>query len=394
MSTPQFLALLVVLVCAGVAVVEVLRRSTSYRSAPVAAPSESMGDLVDTVIAIAADKFDERLREEGAALDLRDRAIEHNLQLRDSAVRQQVDAMRASLDQVTDLVRSFGSDHRSQHGELVGHITRAVDVQQALTQTTAGLRDALAHPKARGSWGERTADDLLRSLGLLEGSSYVRQRQLANGTRPDVTFLLPDDRLMHMDVKFPADNYLRWCEADNDLDRERYRKAFGADVRARIKETVGRGYLDDAASVDHLLLFIPNEAIYGFIHEHDSSLLDDAMRQRVILCSPFTLFGILTVIRQHVEMFQLERRSDEVLRGLAEFRLQWDKMSDQIDKVDRHAETLRRSLADLSGPRRNQMQRQIDAIRGLELPPSARPTGVDDGAPELALVDVSHRRSG
>ena len=40
---------------------------------------------------------------------------------------------------------------------------------------TTHLREALASPKARGQWGERMADDVLRAAGFVEGMSYRKQ---------------------------------------------------------------------------------------------------------------------------------------------------------------------------------------------------------------------------
>ena len=38
--------------------------------------------------------------------------------------------------------------------------------------------------------------------------------------------LLPNARVMHMDVKFPLDNYVRHLEATNELERKQYRDQF------------------------------------------------------------------------------------------------------------------------------------------------------------------------
>ena len=59
-------------------------------------------------------------------------------------------------------------------------------------------------------------------------------------------------------------------------------------------------------------MFIPNEQVYAFINEHDRLLLDDALRNRVILCSPITLYAILAVIRQAVENFNLEKTTEQI----------------------------------------------------------------------------------
>src|SRR6478609_525101 len=49
-----------------------------------------------------------------------------------------------------------------QHGELLTRLSEAGRQSQVLAETTHSLRMSLASPKARGQWGERMADDVLR----------------------------------------------------------------------------------------------------------------------------------------------------------------------------------------------------------------------------------------
>ena len=60
---------------------------------------------------------------------------------------------------------------------------------KALAETTGHLREALASPKARGQWGERMADDVLRLAGMVEGVTYKKQTGSPAASIPDVTFL-------------------------------------------------------------------------------------------------------------------------------------------------------------------------------------------------------------
>jgi DNA recombination protein RmuC len=145
-----------------------------------------------------------------------------------------------------------------------------------------------------------------------------------------------------------------------------------------VKELNGRGYAATDTTVGYLLLFIPNESVYGFIHENDPSLLDDALAQKVVLCSPTTLFAVLAVIRQAMDIFAVERATEEILECLAGFGEQWQKFSGQIDKVERHIATLTNSFGELSGTRRRQLERQLDRIEDVR-----SRTGVDDDAPVL-----------
>jgi DNA recombination protein RmuC len=266
-----------------------------------------------------------------------------------------------------DLVRLRETLARS-HGELSAHLAHATAQTAGLATTAGALRDVLASPKSRGQWGERMADDVLRLAGLVEGVSYVRQRATARGTVPDVTFLLPAGRVLHMDVKFPVDNYVRWLEAETDVQREALLAAFLRDVRARVRELTGRGYVDPAAgTLDYVLAFLPNESVYAFVHEHDPGLVDEALGRRVVLCSPMTLFAVLAVVRHAADTAALEQASGEVLDVLTEFSREWDRFCDALDKVGRAVDGVERAYGELAGTRRRAMERPLSRLDELRL---------------------------
>lgn len=294
-----------------------------------------------------------------------DAAARNELQLRQQSFEQRVGDLRGELNRVTDLVAAFQRERAEQQGRVETRLAEVIEVSGRLASTTQSLREALASPKARGQWGERMADDVLRAAGLTEGVSYRKQASTQAGTVPDFTFLLPGGRELNMDVKFPVDNYLRYLEATSDAEADGFRVQFLRDVRGRVKELAGRGYVDVYSTVDEVLLFIPNEAIYAFVHSHDRELLDLALRQKVVLCSPCTLFSVLAVIRQAVEQTQLQRTSDEILRHLGDFEDQWSRFVDAFDKVGKQLDTVQRSWDELSGTRRRQLERQLDRIDDL-----------------------------
>lgn len=287
------------------------------------------------------------------------------LDVRRSAIDEQVAAMTERLEKVNDLVGALQRDRAAQHGELLSRLTEATEVTRRLDDATGALRQALASPKARGQWGERMAEDVLRLAGLKEGVSYRKQTATPAGTIPDFTFFVDEGRHLHMDVKFPVDNYLRYLEAEADGEREQLRKQFLKDVRARVKELAGRDYADAETTVGFLLLFIPNEAVYSFIHEHDPDLVEVALSANVVPCSPSTLFGVLALVRQAHDNLVLERTSDEILQCLAGFTTQWDKFNGQLDKLGRALGSTQTAFDELSGTRRRALQRQIDRVEDL-----------------------------
>jgi DNA recombination protein RmuC len=310
---------------------------------------------VDTLVGVA-----------GEQLDARSRAGAAHLEGRKELIDAQLAAMAHTLEQVTGLVQRAEHARANQFGQVSEQLQGVARQHVELGRTTASLREALTSSQARGQWGERMAEDVLRAAGFVEGVNYRTQVTTRSGTRPDVTFLLPGDQVVHMDVKFPLGRYLDLLDADADADREVARRDFLKAVRARIREIADRGYIDaQDGTLDCVLLFIPNEQVYGFVHEHDPQLLDDALAQRVVLCGPSTLFAVLAVIRAAVDAFALERTSDEILRLLAGFNDQWGRFTDQLDKLGRGLETTQRAYDALATTRRTQLEKQLDAVEEL-----------------------------
>ena len=130
--------------------------------------------------------------------------------------------------------------------------------------------------------------------------------------------------------------------------------ASSADVRLRVKELAKREYAreGDRPTVDYVLLFLPNEQLTGFIHEHDPGLLDEAMAQRVVMCSPLTLFAFLGVIRQAFDNFMIEQTSDEILQLIGKFGQQWQKYTESAAKVKDRLDSVQREFDQLVGTRR------------------------------------------
>jgi DNA recombination protein RmuC len=326
--------------------------------AVVVAALAALRHAVALVTSVAGDKLGDHLAAGSRELEVRSGAFEQRL----GEMRGE---MRDELARMADLVEGMRRERAEQHGSLLAGLEQATRASGRLAETTQHLREALASPKARGQWGERIADDVLRAAGFVEGVSYRKQTGLPGGGVPDFTFLLPGSWLLNMDVKFPIDNYLRYLECESDTDRQRCRAQFLRDVRDRVKELGKRGYTEGSDTLDELLLFIPNESVYAFIHEHDPELLDVALRQRVVLCSPISLFAVLAVIRQAVDQFRFERTSDEILGCLTGFRQQWDKVAEALDVVTKRFDTAQRGLEELVGPRKRQLERQLDAIDSL-----------------------------
>ena len=299
-----------------------------------------------------------------ARLDAERDAHAQDLDAKKGLIDQQLKQMTAELEKVSALVKDLEKDRVEKFGQLTTQLRATTEQTAALVQTTATLREALASTRARGQWGERMAEDVLRLAGFVENVNYVKQKTIAGaGSRPDFTFLLPRKLTLNMDVKFPLDNYLKYLDAKSDTDRARCRADFIRDVKARIKEVATRDYINpEQNTVDSVLLFIPNEQVYAFIHEQDSAILDDGIKQGVVFCSPLTLFAILAVIRKAVDNFSLEQTSNEILSLLGDFKKQWGEFLGKLELVGKRIGDAQKEYEALTTTRRRQLEKPLNRL--------------------------------
>ncbi|OIP64992.1 MAG: DNA recombination protein RmuC [Nitrospirae bacterium CG_4_9_14_3_um_filter_53_35] len=347
---------------------ELFRESETQRKADVDAVIEnvkaSFGSLSLDALSKSTEEF---LKLSKVTLESEREGNIKDLEAKKGLIDQQLQRMTSQLENVSGLVKELEKDREKKFGELTTQLKITSEQTSSLTQVTNTLREALASTKVRGQWGERMAEDVLRLAGFIENVNYLKQKSIQGiGSRPDFTFLLPRHLTLNMDVKFPLDNYLKFLEADSEQSKMKYRNDFLRDVKARIKEVTTREYISpEQNTVDYVLLFIPNEQIYAFIHEQDSSIFDDGIKNKVVFCSPITLFAVLAVIRQAVDNFALERTSNEILSLLGQFKKQWGDYIKKFDLLGRKIAEAQNEYDAITSTRQRKLDIVLNKIEDL-----------------------------
>lgn len=273
------------------------------------------------------------------------------------AVEGTVGRLHEQLKAYENLVRQFEADRGQKYGSIEKGLTQAVEV-------TTKLASLLDNSRTRGQWGERMAEDILRASGLQENVQYLHNRaQDSSASRPDFTFMLPQGHKLHMDVKFPLDNYIRMANAKAPEEKERFKADFLKDVKNRIKEIQKRDYVNTAeGTLDYVLLFIPNEQVYGFIHEAMPGLLDESLRQKVVLCSPSTLYAVLAVVRQAFDNFHFAQATQEIVKLISDFAVIYAKFQERFEDLGDRLDKARGVYDDIAQTSYTRLRRAIEKI--------------------------------
>lgn len=332
----------------------------------VSSLKESFGSLSLEALSKNAEEF---LKMAGESLSKHTESNKQEMSGKKELIDQTLKSMKGELEKVNTMVQSLEKDRKAKFDVLTQEITKTAEETKSLRETTHSLRNALTNSRVRGQWGERMAEDVLRLAGFIEGTNYLKQQTLKGGdrSRPDYTFYLPDNHVVHMDVKFPLENYLNYMNADNDVEREKYKAQFLKDSRQRIDEATKREYVDTAGgTLDYVLVFIPNEQVYSFLNEHDHDLVDNSLKKKIVLCSPTTLYAVLAVIRQAVDNFHMERKAGEILDLLENFSKQWFKFTEAMEKVGKHIDNSQKAFTELTTTRQRMLEKPLNKIQELK----------------------------
>lgn len=279
------------------------------------------------------------------------------------------DEISAQMKTVVEVVGEL-KDQNSQRFGGVG------ERMKELANQTTKLNEILGSSQRRGQWGERLAEDILQAAGFIEGVNYKTQSQVGDSGeskgRPDFIFNFPPNRILFMDVKFPLDAYSAYLSEKNEVEREKLKEKFFDAVRAKVAELSKRDYVKktDGPVLDYVLLFIPNESISSFVHENDPELVDESLKQRVVLCSPLNLYAFLGVIRQATDSFKASEAAVKILKLLDKFSQQWRLYNETLTSVQDKFSKAQLEVEGLtSGTRYREMKKAIDKIKSLRNEP-------------------------
>jgi DNA recombination protein RmuC len=358
---------------------EILQSRVEMEGSFKSIASDIYRDSIDQLMKISAELYDSKTSASSAQLEEKKKLIDQSLTNISREMKEKLETVQTLMTDINKLVPE-------KYGQVSTALQNIATQSDRLRETTQLLSDALSGSQERGVWGERMAEDILRIVGLKENINYVKQKAVEGGrSRPDFTFLLPNDLKVNMDVKFPYNQYKTFIETENETEKEKAKKQFLNSVRGRIKEVTGRDYINpEDNTVDYVLVFIPIEQVYTFINEQDSSIIDDALKQKVILCSPLTLYAMLALIRQAIDNFYLQKSSRKIQELLGGFSKQWKMFIDAMGEVGKKIDSTRKAYDDLVGTRTRMLDRQVRAIDRENQADAIKPKiATDDSPPEL-----------
>jgi len=269
----------------------------------------------------------------GQAFETHQQAAANLLKEKEQAIANLVNPVASALKEYQDRLGGFEKVHAILANEVqnVGvHARKLVNALQA-------------SPNVRGRWGEQQLQNVIELAGMTPHVDYVLQQTIdANEgrLRPDLIIRLPGGRYLVVDAKTPLTAYFDADDAADEEARKQHLRRHSQQVRTHMRQLANKRYWEALQPVtpDFVVMFIPGENFYRAAVEHDPELLQDGLKDGVLIASPTTLIALARTIAFNWRQEKLAEDAQKIARLGRELYQRLATMGDYIVDVGKGLE--------------------------------------------------------
>jgi len=248
-----------------------------------------------------------------------------------------VGPLRDSLGRVDDRLERLERERVAGRAELSAQLRTLVETNERLRGETNALVTALRRPQTRGRWGEMQLRRVVELVGMTAHCDFLEQRS-ANGDdgvlRPDMIVQLPGGRQVIVDAKAPLQAFLDALEARDDAERERHLAAHARVLREHMRRLGAKAYWTQFdAAPDFVVMFLPAEHFHQAALETAPDLLEEGVREHVLLATPMTLIALLRAVSYGWQQERVAESARAIGRAGRELHERLGLLIERVDRV-------------------------------------------------------------
>jgi DNA recombination protein RmuC len=222
------------------------------------------------------------------------------LAARQQAIDALVKPIGESLEKMDAKLADIEKERHGHYSALTTQLRFVGAAHEKLQTETANLVKALRAPAVRGRWGEIQLRRVVELAGMIEHCDFLEQETRTGESgrlRPDLLVRLPAGKNVVVDAKTPLAAYLDALEATDDDVREQRMRDHARQVREHMAKLAGKAYFEQCAPApEFVVMFLPGESFFSAALQHDPSLIEYGVGERVIPASPTTLIALLRAV--------------------------------------------------------------------------------------------------
>jgi len=229
---------------------------------------------------------------------------------------------------IVDWLKSSTQEFNLRLDELYKNIGQFTEIGRSLQE----LQQFLTSPKMRGNIGEQILADLLKRH--FPKDAYKLQYQFRSGEKVDAVIITANG-LIPIDAKFPLENYRKYTKADNQEQKNIFKKIFISDLKKHIDKIAEKYIKPSEKTVDYALMYIPSENLYYEIINIEE-IFDYAGEKRVLPVSPMSFFAYIKAILLSLEGQKIEAKAKQIITLLQAIKKDYEKTATALGLLNRH----------------------------------------------------------
>ena len=276
---------------------------------------------------------DQRIAELGARVQAMGELLANAQGQFQASVSERLDAVTQNLGASMQTTTKHTVENLQKLNERLAVIDSAQKNLTDLSSQVTSLREVLSNKQQRGAFGQGRMEAIIQD-GLPKGA-YEFQHTLKNGKRPDCVVLLPDQRPLVIDAKFPLEAFTAFRDSRSDDQRKFAAQRVRLDVMKHVNDIAER-YLCPGETQDMALMFVPSESIYVELHDGFDDVVQKAYRAQVMLVSPTLLMLAIQVIQQIQKDAQMREAADRIRTEVGHMLKDVRLLGERVRKLQTH----------------------------------------------------------
>ena len=251
-----------------------------------------------------------------------------------------LDPVRDSLNALNERLVQVERERATMTAQLREQVGFVMQTGEDLRRETNVLSTALRKPQVRGAWGEMQLRRVVEIAGMVEHCSFVEQASSTTSgdarVRPDMTIMLGDGKIVHVDSKVPLAAYLDAQATEDPEIQARHLARFADNVKAHVDALSGKKYwTTDIGSPEFVVLFIPSEALGAEALAQAPDLHEYAAQRNIVIATPTTLIAMLRAVAYGWRQSALAESAAEVFTLGRELHERLSTLGANLDKLGR-----------------------------------------------------------